>query len=151
MYFMEKTNFLDVHPDKGNMAGDSLTLEMNRLRTFKTKISRSKHALGDPHHKCTEYTSERSYNNCTNDELLGRYEEALGCVHPVLGKVFSTDPKIMCNRMFNISKDKAAEVEKLFQDIFHHNLKFSCTTPCTTTKYIPQDSFRTCHMIIRQC
>ena len=37
--------------------------------------------------------------------------------------------------MLNISKDKAMEVDNLVKDIFNHNIKFACETPCTTTKY----------------
>ena len=129
MYFMERTNFLDIHPDQSNMAGDSLTVLMNRIRTFKTKISRSKHAQGDPLFKCTEYTSERSFNKCTNEELVGRYLETLGCIPPLLGDVISMDPKIVCNRQLNISKDKTMEMDNLFRNIFNHNLKFTCERP----------------------
>ena len=136
MYFMERTNSLDIHPDQSSMTGDSLTVLLNRFRTFKTKISRSKHVQGDPHLKCTEYTLKRSYNNCTNEELIGQYIDNLGCIPPVLGIVFSATPKIICNHtMDNISKEKASKVEKLWITIFNHNLKFTCETPCTTTKY----------------
>ena len=136
MYFMERTNSLNIHPDQSSMTGDSSTVLMNRFRTFKTKISRSKHVQGNPHLKCTEYTLERSYNNCTNEELIGQYIDILGCIPPVLGNVFSTTPKIICNQtMFNISKEKVSKVEKLWITIFNHNLKFTCETPCTTTKY----------------
>ena len=136
MYFMERTNSLNIHPDQSSMTGDSSTVLMKRFRTFKTKISRSKHVQGNPHLKCTEYTLERSYNNCTNEELIGQYIDILGCIPPVLGNVFSTTPKIICNQtMFNISKEKVSKVEKLWITIFNHNLKFTCETPCTTTKY----------------
>ena len=135
IYFMDKTNSLKIYPDENDIAGYPLELKLRKMSntksTYKTKISRSKHVEGDPLFQCTEYTSDNSYNDCIQSELLHSFHKLLDCQPPLLGK----DPKKMCNERFNISKAKEKKIHLLFENLFQHNVKFKCKKPCTTNKY----------------
>ena len=135
LYFMDKTNSLQIYPDENDIAGYPLKFELekifNKKSTYKTKISRSKHVEGDPVFECTEYTSDNSYNDCIQNEVLDHFHELLGCQPPLLGK----DSKSMCNERFNVSKAKERQIHEMFEYLFQHNVKFKCKAPCTTNKY----------------
>ena len=135
IYFMGRTNSFNIYPDHSVMAGDTLKLELNKeqkyISTYKTKISRSIHVPGDPLLKCSEYTPNNSFNDCTQNELLSSIHNILGCTPPLLG----TDSERTCNETFNLSREKEKDIERLFLPIYQHDVRFKCRTPCITDKY----------------
>ena len=135
IYFMGRTNSFNIYPDHSGIAGDTMKLELNKeqkyITTYKTKISRSIHVPGDPLLKCSEYTPNNTYNDCTQNELLSLFNNILGCTPPLLG----TDPAMTCNERFSLSKAKEMDIEKLFLPIYQHDVRFKCRTPCITDKY----------------
>ena len=114
IFFMDKTNSLKIYPN--DMAGDLIRVSMNDHRkfTYKTKISRTQHVLGDPLLKCSEYTLKNSYSDCTIAEIHGSFHDILDCVPPLLGN----DPKTMCNERLNITKSKELKMDKIFQLLY---------------------------------
>ena len=135
MYFMDKTNSLKIYPDESEMKGDLLKIRLNKqqkyVTTFKTEISRSQHVPEDPLLACTEYSLTNSYHECTQNELLSSFHEILGCAPPLLAK----DITEICNGRFNVSSENDTTIRRLFKQLYHHDIRFKCKTPCTTNKY----------------
>ena len=103
LYLMDRASSLEIYPDENDMAGDPLEIQSNRkyISSYKTKISRSQHVQGDPHMECDEYTPDKSYNDCIQNELLGSFEKILGCHPPLL----TQEPEKMCNGRINLSAE----------------------------------------------
>ena len=83
LYFMDRTSSLQVYPDENDMAGDPLDVPIHSdhkyIHRYKIKISRSQHIQGDPLMECGEYTQDKSYNDCIQNELFMSFENILGC------------------------------------------------------------------------
>ena len=135
VFLMDKTNSLHIYPDeneyKGSLPKINLPEDSSKKSTFKTKISRSRHVLGDPNLACKDYTSNNSYDKCIKNDLLSSFQELLGCYPPLLAKDNST----MCNDKFNLSSTKLMEVSHLFLGINQHDLETKCHIPCTRNEY----------------
>ena len=135
VFLMDKTNSLHIYPDeneyKGSLPKINLQEDPSKKSTFKTKISRSRHVLGDPRLACKDYTSNNSYDKCIKNDLLSSFQELLGCYPPLLAK----DKATMCNDKFNLSSTKLTEVRHLFLGINQHDLETKCHIPCTRNKY----------------
>ena len=140
-FFMDKISSLQLYPNEMEMMGDeikkSLTLgEPNQVRSYKIKITRFQHVKGDPDFDCFEYTKDKTYNDCVQNEVLDLFNKTIGCHPPLLVK----DPSRMCNRKFNVSDSKNKEIDELFKHLYFHDGSFKCKTPCTrnvyTSKYI---------------
>ena len=74
LYFIERTSSLKIYPDENDMAGDPLDVPIHNdhryVHRYKIKISRSQHIQGDPLMECGEYTADKSYNDCIQNELF---------------------------------------------------------------------------------
>ena len=115
------------------MTGDSVQMSMNENQkfTYEAKISRWQHVPNNPHLKCKEYTLKNSYNDCAKDDLLSFFREILGCQPPFL----ENNPNNVCNKRFNISKDKEMRLKTLTQLLYYQDVRFNCEIPCTRNKY----------------
>ena len=116
------------------MLGDPIQFkigEPSSVTSFKTKISMFEHVQDDPLFQCAVYTTDSSYNDCIQEELLGLIEEEIGCHPPLLAK----DEKRMCNKRFNVSSDQNKRITKLLMSLYTHDRTFNCRTPCTTNVY----------------
>ena len=134
IYFMERLNGLKIFPDENDMTGDTLEIRTDRKQsyksTYKIKIARSQFVEGDPHIKCSTY-SDNSYDDCTRKELLGTFHELLGCSPPLWGK----DHTKTCNERFNFSMNIETKIKKMFLQMYEHDVRFECKTPCSKDKY----------------
>ena len=135
IYFMERFNSLQIYPDENYMEGDTLKIRTNQGQrcksTYKIKITRSEHVQDDPLLKCEVYQhTNYSYDDCARNELLDSFHQLLGCTPPLLEK----DPSRICNQRFNISM-AGSDIRKLFLQMYQHDMKFKCKTPCTKDKY----------------
>ena len=129
MYLMDKTSSLKMYPDENDMAGDLLEARINGYEhKYKIRISRSQHVQGDPLMECEEYTPARSYNDCIQKELLGSFENLLGCHPPFLAQ----EPEKMCNGRFNLTADYEEKIRGIFLELNSHYTSFNCKRPCTT-------------------
>ena len=99
--------------------------------TFKTKISKSIHVPGDPLLDCAIYTTDNSYHKCVKKDLINTFTKEIGCMPPLL----EDDPKLICNRKFDVPKKRDNEINKIFRPFFYHDRKFNCRTPCTKNIY----------------
>ena len=133
IFFMDKVNSPLFYPDTFEMMGDPIEVRFDTFvhQNFKTKITRSHHVPGDPLYDCFEYSKDVTYNDCIQSELNDFFKETIGCAPPVL----AIDPESMCNKRFNVSKGKDKELEKIFRQIYLHDFKFNCKTPCTKNVY----------------
>ena len=135
LYFMDQTSSIKVYPDENDMAGDPLAVRYHSgqkyIPKYKIKISRSQHIQGDPLMACDEYTPEKSYNECIKNELLGSFENILGCHPPLLDE----EPEKMCNGRFNLSTENEEKIKKTLLDLNNHDPSFKCKRPCTTNLY----------------
>ena len=132
VYFIDTENSPGIYPDTFAMKGDPIQMRLEALVhiSFETKLTRSHHIPGDPLLDCAEYDESNSYNDCIQNELLGFFDEKIGCAPPLLVK----DPSTMCDRKFNLSKEEEEELKKKFRRIFFHSLSSStskCKSPCT--------------------
>ena len=132
---MDKANSLRLYPNDFEMMGDSIQVRIREPSTssisYKTKVSRFKHVQDDPLFHCAVYTTENSYNDCIQDELLEVMDKEIGCQPPLLAK----DQDRLCNRKFNVSTEEDLKIKRLFQPLNFHDKTFTCRTPCTTNKY----------------
>ena len=135
LYFMDKASSLRIYPDENDMAGDPLDVPIHSdhkyVHRYKIKISRSQHTQGDPLIECSEYTPEKSYNDCIENELFASFENILGCHPPLLAQ----DPNKMCNGRQNLSTENEEGLQKIFNTFISHNTIFKCKRPCTTNLY----------------
>ena len=134
VFFMDKVNSVQVYPNELEMIGDPIKFQIRKPSStisFRTKISRFKHVQEDPLLQCAVYTTDNSYNDCIQEELLGLIEEEIGCHPPLLAK----DEKRMCNKRFNVSSDQNKRITKLLMLLYTHDRTFNCRTPCTTNVY----------------
>ena len=117
------------------MLGDPVRMDMFCEKplfiTFKTQISRSVHVPGDPRLDCAVYTKDNSYHKCVKKDLINTFTKEIGCVPPLL----EDDPKLICNRKFNVPKKRDNEINKIFRSFYYHDRKFNCRTPCTKNIY----------------
>ena len=81
--------------------------------------------------ECDEYTPDNTYNECVQSELLGSFENLLGCQPPLLAQNLNK----MCNERFNRSADNVKEVQEMFRELNLHDTSFKCKRPCTTNIY----------------
>ena len=132
---MERMNGLKIFPDENDMTGDTLEIRTDRKQsyksTYKIKIARSQFVEGDPHIKCSTYSLDNSYDDCTRKELLDTFHELLGCSPPLLGK----DHTKTCNERFNVSMNIEAKLKKMFLQMYEHDVRFECKMPCSKDKY----------------
>ena len=128
---MDETSSLKIYPD--DMIGDPVQVSMkeNQKYTYEAKISRWQHVPNDPHLKCKEYTLKNSYNDCAKEDLFQLFHEILGCQPPF----FENDLSTICNKRFNISKDKEMKMKTLAQLLYYQDVRFNCKIPCTRNKY----------------
>ena len=142
IYLMDKANSAGLCPQDFDMLGDPIKVKVGdvqvgqgRYSYFKTKISRSRHVLGDPKFECSEYTEDDSYYDCITSELEDLFVRELGCVPPLLVK----EEKNVCNKRFNnnnISDEKLDNLKGIFNKIYFHDIQLKkCKTPCTKTVY----------------
>ena len=135
VFFMDKVNSLRLYPSDLEMMGHAINLNILEehlvAKLYKTKISRYEHVQGNPLLNCDVYSTENSYNDCVQDELLELFEKELGCQPPLLAK----DQNRMCNKKFNFLTEKNLKIEKLFKPLYFHDKKFNCRTPCTTNVF----------------
>ena len=133
--FMDKANSLRLYPNNLDMMGDRIKISTRRPSStisYKTKVSRFQHVQGDPLFRCAVYTTDNSYNDCIQDELLEPIEKEIGCQPPLLAK----DQNLMCNQKFNFSTaDQNKKIKRLFKPLYYHDTSFNCRTPCTTNVY----------------
>ena len=128
LFLMDKTSSLNIYPDQNDMGGDPLRVQFDRYKhMYKTRISRSLHVQGDPLMECEEYTADKSYNDCIQKELLGSFENILGCHPPLLAQV----PEKMCNERFNLTADDEEKIRGIFVELNSHYTSFNCKRPCT--------------------
>ena len=142
IYLMEKANSPLLWPHDFDMLGDPIKVNVEDLEAgqqgyysyFKTKISRSRHVLGDPQFECSEYTEDDSYYDCITSTLQDYFDQELGCVPPLL---VTRDEQSMCNRRFNnISDEKLEKLRGIFNKIYFHDIQLEqCKPPCTKTVY----------------
>ena len=132
---MDRSNSLQIYPDEMEMLGDPVRMDMFCEKppfiTFKTQISRSVHVPGDPRLDCAVYTKDNSYHKCVKKDLINTFTKEIGCVPPLL----EDDPKLICNRKFDVPKKRDNEINKIFRSFYYHDRKFNCTTPCTKNIY----------------
>ena len=105
--------------------------EKSPFITFKTQISRSVHVPGDPRLDCAVYTKDNSFHKCVKKDLINTFPKEIGCMPPL----FEDDPKLICNKKFNVSKKRDNEINRLFRSLYYHDRKFNCRTPCTKNVY----------------
>ena len=138
IFFMEKSSSLQLYPNEMEMTGEKLDLKLWRdppeKVTYKVKISQNQHVQGDPLFNCAVYTIDDSYNDCVQNELLEFFDKEIGCQPPLLDR----EPSLMCNRKFNVSSTKAHKINKYFMQLYIHNVKFKCRTPCSSNKFTTQ-------------
>ena len=140
VYFMDRSSSLQIYPDEMEILEDPVTMDMfceePPFTTYKTQISRSVHVPGDPLLDCAIYTTDNSYYECVKKDIINTFTKEIGCLPPLLG----ADPKMMCNKKFNVSKKRDNEINKLFRSFYNHDRKFNCRTPCTknifTTRFV---------------
>ena len=131
LYFMDTINSPEIYPDTFAMKGDPIQLRLD-IQTlvhisYETKITRTHHIPGDPLLDCTEYAKDNTYNDCILDQLVGFFEDKIGCAPPLLAK----ESPMMCNRKFNLSREEDEELKKKFRQIYFHSLPSKCKSPCT--------------------
>ena len=137
LFFMDKTSSLRLYPDDTEMFGDPITINMAaaspQLLTYKTHIFRSQNIEGDPSLECADYTRDKSYYGCIQNELVQFFKKTIGCLPPPLFHHANS----MCNRKFNSSRRDARSNENiiLLRSLYQHDLKFKCRTPCQTNRY----------------
>ena len=135
LFFMDKVNSLRLYPSDLEMVGDPIGIRIREppiAKLYKTKISRFEHVQGNPLLDCAVYTTDNSYNDCIQDELLEPIEREIGCQPPLLAK----DQNLMCNQKFNFSTaDQNKKIKRLFKPLYYHDTSFNCRTPCTTNVY----------------
>ena len=135
LYFMDKASSLMIYPDENDMTGDPLDVPIHSdhkyVHRYKIKISRSQHIQGDPLMECSEYTQDKSYNDCIQNELFMSFENILGCHPPLLAR----EPNKMCNGRYNLSTENEEELKNIFTTFNSHNTVFKCKRPCTTNLY----------------
>ena len=133
LYFMDKTSSIKIYPDENDMAGNPLKVRIDRkcVSKYKTKISRSYNIQGDPSLNCDEYTPEKSYNDCIQEELFGSFQNILSCHPPLLAQ----KPEKICDGKFNLSTNNWEEIKRILTGLNSHNNFFKCKRPCQTNIY----------------
>ena len=135
VYFMDRSSSLQIYPDEMENLGDPVRMDMFYEKppfiTFKIQISRSIHVPGDPLLDCAIYTTDNSYHKCVKKDLINTFAKEIGCMPPLLEE----DPKLICNKKFNVSKKRDNEINRLFRSLYYHDRKFNCRTPCTKNIY----------------
>ena len=81
--------------------------------------------------ECGEYTQDKSYNDCIQNELFMSFENILGCHTPLVAR----EPNKMCNGRYNLSTENEEELKNIFTTFNSHNTVFKCKRPCTTNLY----------------
>ena len=132
IYIVDKANSPHLFPNMMDLVGDTIYVGLEQsVYTWQARISRSEHVEGDPLFDCAVYTKHSSYDKCIRKELEEVFIEELGCLPPLLSENLTR----MCNRKFNVSLIKSNNISSLFQHLFLRDMKFSCKTPCTKSKY----------------
>ena len=140
IYLMDKLTSAHIYPNGMELMGSDRIPAKKlyadpEIQTFKTKITRTQHVPGDPLFNCDVYTEENTYNDCIQSELLEIFDREIGCQPPLLAK----DPNLMCNKIFNVSTNKAEKIKNIFQQLYIANMDFKCRTPCETSKFTTQN------------
>jgi hypothetical protein len=136
VYFRDPINSIkiyarhDISPIKMKYTAD----DMGKLNyyQYRIKISKSTHVQGDPLFDCTEYSTNDTYNQCVQKELIDLVEKKLGCAPPLIAGHYNNT----CNKTFNLTATEDSAIMLMFWDIYYGTYKPEiCKDPCTHTSF----------------
>ena len=73
----------------------------NQLTKLRTTISLFEHTKGDPTYDCENYSKEKTYRKCMEEQLVEYFHNLIGC-HPPL---ISWKRQGVCNTKLDLNKD----------------------------------------------
>ena len=108
-----------------------MKLKEPKVKSIKTKISRTVHVEGDPLLDCAVYTKNKSCSKCARKERVDIFTKEIGWTPPVL----ETNPKKICNKKFNFPNQNNECIKALFNPLYIHNWEFGRKPSCTKNMY----------------
>ena len=108
------------------------TRNKNQWTKLRTTISLFEHTKGDPKYDCENYSKEKTYRQCMEEQLVEYFHNLIGC-HPPL---ISSKKQGVCNTKFDLNKDDihAKEIQNILQEVIDGYESKTCKPPCQ--KYV---------------
>ena len=80
VYFMDLENSVQIDPDEMKMMGSQIWMKLKepKVKSIKTKISRTVHVEGDPLLDCAVYTKNKSCSKCARKERVDIFTKEIG-------------------------------------------------------------------------
>ena len=79
VYFMDLENSVQIDPDEMEMMGSHIWMKLNepKVKSIKTKISRTVHVESDPLLDCAVYTENKPYSKCARKERVDLFTKEI--------------------------------------------------------------------------
>ena len=139
IFFMDKVSSPQLYIDEMEMDGRVEIPVGFHYYAYKTKISKSEHVKGDPLFECATYTANNSFDGCIKNELKENFAKEFECQPPPIAE----DVNDMCNKKFNFSAKRSAQISNLFMHLALQDQKTRCKTPCIKNKYTTRFTYKT--------
>ena len=129
--FKDPINGVHLKPIGYEMRGDEIKLKTtpdSRLLKMQTSFSLFEHVKNDPQSECHDYSINRTYSDCIEEELVEKFHGWLGCHPPLISRKTG-----FCNKRFNLTKGEQnfMMIQKTLRSIIDDYQPITCKRPCT--------------------